>query len=233
MNGTLTALRDVEKRLSERKGEFALFALFLPAESANRWDLVISAPWARRDDRAVLELVSNEMAASLLDRDDAVVGRIVVVETWHPDVQEINARVDTEHDWFVIANEEHFGYVAERGFIITSKDYWRFIKDIFPPGTEFIFFRDPRKGDFGIRISRFYKDRDGRSRRSRIILSIDEVSLDDYLYIDAPRRTIAETRLAQYVKRQLEVLDEQPRTLSDVEWSVPPEVLAGEEILVS
>jgi hypothetical protein len=207
MSDWVAALQALEARLSERKGEFALFAALLPAGAADQWDLVVSAPWARRDDRAVLDLIRDELAETLNERDRLLLARIVVVEPWHVDVQEINARIDVAHGFVSVANEEHFGYVAERGFVVTSKDYWRFIKRLFPHNAEFVFFS--RDGDLLIRISWYLNDAPGRPhKRSRnIILAISEEALEDYLYVDHPDRHEAEEKLAAFVIDRLKRFD--------------------------
>ena len=207
MNEWVAALRSVEARLSKLKGEFALFAALLPAEATDQWDLVISAPWARRDDRRVLNLVSSELADSVNANDALLLARIVVVEPWHADVQTINARIDVEHGFVSIANEEHFGYIAERGFVITSRDYWRFLKRFFPANADFVFFM--RDGSLVIRISWKLNDDARRpNKRSRnIILTITEEALEDYLYVDDPVRVDAEEKLAAFVAARLKRFD--------------------------
>jgi hypothetical protein len=207
MNDWVSALRGVEARISERKGQFALFAAFLPAEAADQWDLVVSAPWARRDDRAVLDLISDELAASVSENDVLLLARIVVVEPWHPDVQEINSRFDVEHGLVSVANEEHFGYLVERGFIITSKDYWLYIKRLFPADAQYAFF--VRDGDLRIRVSWYLNDDSHRPHKpsKNIILAISEEALEDYLYGDHPGRLEAQEKVAGFIAERLRGFD--------------------------
>ncbi|MBV9071878.1 MAG: hypothetical protein JO231_24430 [Acidobacteria bacterium] len=220
MNAWITGLRDVEARLSEWKGEFALFAAFLPAESTDQWDLLVSAPWARRDDHGVLKLIRDELAGSISTDDSLLLARIVVVETWHPDVQTLNSRVNVEHGVVPIANEEHFGYIVERGFIITSKDYWAFIKRLFPEHAEFVFFT--RLGSLMIRISWRLNDDPLRpyKRSKNIVLAISEEALEDYLYIDRPERRSAEEKLRAFVIDRLTTFDPHHDTPPD---ATPPQ----------
>jgi hypothetical protein len=35
---------ELEQRLSQERGEFSLFALFLREDASDKWDLVVSAP---------------------------------------------------------------------------------------------------------------------------------------------------------------------------------------------
>jgi hypothetical protein len=204
MNRWIVALPDVEKALSKNKGEFALFACYLPAEYSDLWDLVVAAPWARRDERAAVDLIGKSIATKLSLEERLLISRIVVVEPSHPDVQRVNAMFDVEHKLVEIANEDHFGYLIQRGVIITSKDYWRFIKQLFPRHAEFVFFT--RDWDLHIRVSWTLNDDPERpNKKSRnIILKISHEVLDDYLYVDDPRRHEAEQKLVDFVSSRLE-----------------------------
>ncbi|MEO8383411.1 MAG: hypothetical protein ABI779_27390 [Acidobacteriota bacterium] len=225
----MRALQQVEASISSRKGGFALFAAFLPSDGLDQWDLVVSAPWARRDDRIALDIIRDELAAAGLDERDAMLlGRIVVVETWHPDVQEINARVDVEHGLVSITNETHFGYVAERGYIMTSQDSWLFLKRVFPQ-SDFAFYT--RDGNLRIRISWHLGDDPSRPfRRSRnIILAITEEALDILFSEDPHRRTDAEQKLAAFVADRKKTFDpshDAPASATPPreKWPVTPEL---------
>jgi hypothetical protein len=203
MNDWVASLRGVEKRLAETKGDFALFALFLPSEGSDQWDLIVSAAWARRDDRTVLDLLNREVSATLTENNRFQLARIVIVEPWHVDVQLINKSIQVEHGLVPISNEEHFGYLVERGFVMTSRDYWGYIKRLFPRETDFVFFT--RGGDLYARISWFLHDDPSRGhKKSRnIILAISQEALEDYLFIDDPSRYKAEQKLAAFVSERL------------------------------
>lgn len=221
MTTWLNALRSVELTLSELKGSFALFAVFLPADSGDQWDLVISAPWARRDDRRVLDLVTEELSKTISPLDRLRLSRVVVVETWHPDVQTINSALDREHDLVETSNEEYFGYQAQRAYIITSRDCWNFIKRLFPANADFDF--GLHNGDLIVRISWHLNDDVTRryKRSKNIVIRISQEFLDDYLYVDEPRRLEAESRLTGYVAEQLKTFD--PRHDSSTYSSTPRE----------
>ena len=36
----------LEAEIAQKKGDFSLFALFLREDAPDRWDLLVSAPWA-------------------------------------------------------------------------------------------------------------------------------------------------------------------------------------------
>ena len=233
MTTWLNALRSVELTLSELKGSFALFAVFLPADSGDQWDLVISAPWARRDDRRVLHLVTEELSKNISPLDRLRLSRVVVVETWHPDVQKINSAINREHGLVETSNEEYFGYQAQRAYIITSRDCWSFIKQLFPSNADFVF--SPHNGDLIVRISWHLNDEVTRryKRSKNIVIRISREFLDDYLYVDNPRRLEAETRLTGYVVEQLKTFDprhESPNysTTPREEWHVTTDLFRNQ-----
>jgi hypothetical protein len=228
MNRFLNALRSLEKVLSEQKGHFALFAAFLPADSPNQWDLVVSAPWAHIDDRETLDLLTARLKETIDPADRLMLARVVVVDPGNSSVQEINtAHPDVEHALIEVSNEDHFGYETQRGYLITSRDYWSFIKRLFPKNSDFVFFA--RDGDLCIRVSWHLNDDPARpNKRSRnIIIRISREALDDYLYVEdrEERRLASREKLSAYVAEQLRKFD--PRhdrsrhaTPLTVEWYV-------------
>jgi len=193
------ALRVVEAELSREKDSFALFGIFLPMEAGGQWDLVLAAPWARRDDRVVLEVIGDKIMRHL--RTDILrLARFVVVETWHPGVQEINSRFDIEHGLVSFTNEETFGYMAERALIITSKDYWRFVKQLFPANAQFTF--SAREGDLIVRVSWLLNDDPSRpwKRSKNVMISFTEESL---ALFERDNRRETELRLAAWLADQM------------------------------
>lgn len=225
MNSLINDLREVERAMSSEHGEFALFACFLPADAQDQWDLVVSAPWAPRNDRATLNKFVKAVDARMAPSERLLLSRIVIVEPSDPDVQTINSRFTVQHDLVEVRNEQYFGFLVDDGFIVTSTDYWRFVKQLFPRDAAFVFFREG--GDLHIRVSWKLKsdpDRPNKSSRS-IIIRISHEALDDYLYVDHPRRRLAERKLVAFLKSNLRSFNPEhsvPRgkTPPEVEWLV-------------
>ncbi len=94
-------------------------------------------------------------------------------------------------------------FLVEEGFIIASHDYWHFVKELFPPDTEFAFLN--HDGDLHIRASRFLRNDPKRpNKRSRnVIVRITREALDDYIYVDDPHRSVVERKLVSFLKSQL------------------------------
>jgi len=203
MNSLINDLKEIERAMSSEHGEFALFACFLPAGAQDQWDLIVSAAWAPRNDRATLDKFVKAVDGHMSPSERLSLSRIVIVEPSDRDVQTINSRFAIQHDLIEVRNEEYFGFSVEHGLIFTSNDYWRFVKQLFPSEAAFEFFRE--NGDLHIRVSWKLKSDPNRpnKRSRRIIIRIAEEALDDYLYVDNPRRGLAERKLVAFLKSNL------------------------------
>ena len=203
MNGLLPALRRVESELTREKGEFALFACLLPAESQDQWDLVVSAAWASRHRPETLRLLVSALDRNMPAVERLAIARIVVVEPSDRDVQRINEAVTIENGAYEIVSEEHFGYLVARGFVIASHDYWRFLKRLFP--SEAIVNVDSK--DLDLQMSVWWTLHDDATRpdkQSRIIrIRISFEVLFNYIYVDRSSRADAEQVLVEYVTEKL------------------------------
>ena len=72
--------RDLESRIAEEKGGFALFALFMREDAPDRWDLIVSAPWIGSDKRRAVDYFVEQIKARLGAQDLTWLARIVVVD---------------------------------------------------------------------------------------------------------------------------------------------------------
>lgn len=65
MKGMIDKFKEIESSLSEEKGEFNLFALFLREDSANKWDLLVSADWIEDNKSDSLQLIAQKVQEHL------------------------------------------------------------------------------------------------------------------------------------------------------------------------
>jgi hypothetical protein len=56
---------ELESHIAEEKGPFTLFALFMREDAPDRWDLIVSAPWAGGDKRSVVDYFVGQIKARL------------------------------------------------------------------------------------------------------------------------------------------------------------------------
>lgn len=111
----------LESRIAERKGEFALFALFLREESPNRWDLIVSAPWVGTDKDAAVDYLVNEIKSFLGPDDLTTLSRILIVDPNDAAIENVNRAVHVEHGTVEIRDSTFFGLPIKHAVFITSK----------------------------------------------------------------------------------------------------------------
>ncbi len=121
MKAPTDALLQVERSVSEEKGPFALFALFLREEAPEKWDLVVSAPWIEENKGSALKLISERVKTSLTAADLPIISRIVVADPSDPAVDAINRAVKVEHSTVEVKDSTFFGHQIKHAHIFASK----------------------------------------------------------------------------------------------------------------
>jgi hypothetical protein len=110
----------LEKDVSQKKGPFALFALFAREDLPDRWDLIVAAPWAKTPQEGVSYLVAEikrTMGAPALTD----LSRIVFVAPSDPPVQAMNNAVHIQHGQAEIKDSNFFGLPIKHAWVITSQ----------------------------------------------------------------------------------------------------------------
>src|ERR1700730_16907202 len=116
-----TKFAKLESDIAAERGDFALFALFLREDVPDRWDLVISAPWASADQKAALDYLVNRIKSDLGPTDLTQLSRIVFIDPADVSVQNLNRAIHVEHGSVEVRDTNFFGLPIKHGFIITSK----------------------------------------------------------------------------------------------------------------
>lgn len=112
--------RNIEEKACKKFGEFVLFGLFFPDNAAQKWDLVISASWLKRDDFDTLKSFSKILNRELGD-DMRKLSKFVVLAPTEPFVRAVNEEINVTKDIFECANCEFNDLEFKRAFIITSQ----------------------------------------------------------------------------------------------------------------
>lgn len=110
----------LERDISQAKGPFVLFALFAREDLPDRWDLIVSAPWADASQAGVQYFVSEiqkKIGAAVLTE----LSRIVVVPPSEAAVQAINHAINVQHGRAEVRNSDFFGLPINHAWIITSQ----------------------------------------------------------------------------------------------------------------
>jgi hypothetical protein len=121
MNDLIKKLVSLEKEISEERGDFSLFALFLREDAPDRWDVVVSAPWFGDDKKGTLQYFARKLRSRLRPQELLRISRIAIVEPTDESLKEIHRAIEAEHARIEVKDSVFFGLRIKDGFIITSK----------------------------------------------------------------------------------------------------------------
>lgn len=120
MNTLPDKVRRVEADIAKEKGSLNLFALLEREDLHDRWDLVISAPWARND-KATLQYIADIIKRHLAPEEMTLLARMVILPATEDPVLSLNANFDVEHGQLELNDPGRFGLPVKYGYIITSR----------------------------------------------------------------------------------------------------------------
>ena len=121
MENILNKLKTVEKNLSEERGRFVLFGMFLKEDSKSKWDIVISANWIGSETRKFLQYFVSKFASEVQKQDLANISSVVILNPTDPFVQTINQIIKTEHSDTRFTNCNFNNVEIKDAYIITSQ----------------------------------------------------------------------------------------------------------------
>jgi hypothetical protein len=96
------------------------FALLEREDLSDRWDLVVSASWAKWDE-ATLRYVAEAIKRHLAPDEMILLARIVILEAGRDPVRAITEAYDVEHGRVELVEPSRFGLPVKHGYIITSR----------------------------------------------------------------------------------------------------------------
>lgn len=112
---------ELESHIAEQKGAFTLFALFMREDAPDRWDLIVSAPWAGSDKQGAVDYLIGQIKSRLGEQGLPSLARIVVIDPQDAAVQALNRAVQIEHGSVEVRDSTFFGLPVKHAYIITSK----------------------------------------------------------------------------------------------------------------
>lgn len=121
MKALLEKLRAVEKDVSDQKGPFLLFALFLREDAPDRWDLLVGAPWIEEDKAAALKFLAARLKKIATPDELTVLSRIVLIDQSNPALSALQSAMRIEHGSAEIQNSNFFGLQIKHAYVITSR----------------------------------------------------------------------------------------------------------------
>ena len=114
-------LKSMEVSISEKKGPFDLFALFLREDAPDRWDLVVAANWIEKNKQEALKFISREVSATLTPNELIKLSRITIIDESNPALEALTKSMGVEHGLAEIRDDNYFGLQIKHGYLITSK----------------------------------------------------------------------------------------------------------------
>ncbi len=114
-------LQNVEKSLSQSKGQFELFALFLREDSPDKWDLLISADWARVDKKASINIIVEEIRKVFSDQELLMLSRLIILEKDDATLKAMHKEMHVEHGLGEISDSNLFGLAIKQAYLITPR----------------------------------------------------------------------------------------------------------------
>lgn len=121
MKELINKFKTIEKELSDEKGEFNLFALFLREDSANKWDLLVSADWIIDNKSESLNLITKKVQEHLDNKELVNLSRIVLIEENNPALEAFHNAISAEHTSAEIQDSNFFGLQIKHAYVITSR----------------------------------------------------------------------------------------------------------------
>jgi hypothetical protein len=119
MNQFIEHCAAIEKELSKKYGDFALFAIFARTDIENNWDVVVSAKWMNSE-REALDIVAKALTDTLKKDEMLKIARIVYLPQKELFVTLINKLFTVQHNPVRIENCELGGLQIKEGYIVSS-----------------------------------------------------------------------------------------------------------------
>jgi hypothetical protein len=113
-------LYSVEKILSEERGHFNFFAVFLREDSNDKWDVLLSASWLSMENINDLKYISNVLK-SRLGNDYNMLSKIVIIEKKDPFLDLMYSAINIEHGRVEFYDCRFSNIFVKHALIITSR----------------------------------------------------------------------------------------------------------------
>lgn len=120
MNEYVAKLMEIEKKASEEKGPFTLFALFHREDTIEKWDLLVASPWIEENKKEALHYLASELRERLTPNELVKISHIALIDEDNPGLIDL-AGMETTHSHIEVTNRDFFGIPIKRAHIITSR----------------------------------------------------------------------------------------------------------------
>ena len=121
MKEIVEKLRRLEMRISRERGPVNFFGWFLRDNGADRWDLMLAAPWADSDHRAVRKYVVDQIPKELSPSEMVYIAQVVVLPNDMEDLEELYEEHSVEHGKVIMRNFDFGLQSVRKAYIITCR----------------------------------------------------------------------------------------------------------------
>lgn len=121
MNKFVEKVAQKEVEISNERGAFNLFALFLREDATGKWDLLVAAPWIEKDKSEALKYLAEKIKSSLDDKELLMLSRIVIIDKGNPALDAIQRAVQIEQGITEIKDSDFFGLQIKHAYLISSQ----------------------------------------------------------------------------------------------------------------
>lgn len=90
-------LNELEREISNEKGDFTLWALLQRAGAQDRWDLVVSATWIENNDEEGLKYLTKKVSSRLDEKEILYISRIIILDRGNPILSKLQEKVKAQH----------------------------------------------------------------------------------------------------------------------------------------
>jgi hypothetical protein len=121
MKDLIDKLRLLETEISQKQGDFSLFALLLREDAQNKWDLVASASWFWSDKKKTLDYLAKKLRSRLTSDEFLTLSRIVLIKESDPTLHALQQAFQVHHTPIEVQDCNLFGLQIQRAYIFTSR----------------------------------------------------------------------------------------------------------------
>jgi hypothetical protein len=114
-------LRKAMQDIAAKKGDFALFGLFMRAEAPGTWDLVVSAQWLEQGNLKALEEFTDLLSKEIGEQSLRDFSRIVTLKPSDPAVAAVVSAFSIDNGELRVQRSNIFGLDIEDAIIMRAK----------------------------------------------------------------------------------------------------------------
>ena len=118
---TVPRFREAMQAIAKKKGDFALFGLFMPADGPGTWDIVVAAPWLEGGRLKALTDIIRLLDQQLGKREVRRFAKVVILSTSSPEVRSALDELNIETAEKRFRRTTLFGADVQEAIVLRAK----------------------------------------------------------------------------------------------------------------